>query len=573
MAYGYDQVGHHLLHNALYMLCFRWILYLLILAIPGLSQSGPTLTPTQSRVVIGKVWGFLNYYHTEVARGRRDWDQQLVQLLEAAPQLDSRETLSASLLTLVQNLGPVKPCISCDKTDTSASVFRQNLDLTWLADTTLFTAPLREQLHLVAMNPNQRSNRYVHWNPLRNRLEFNVPAYSAMAFPNETYRLVGLIRYWNIIEYFYPGKYLIGRDWSQVLTELVPTFQQATDTLTYQLALRELIATIQDSHAELYVPKKYQLLSTPSYLFPPFQHTIVGDTLLVTGFYNDSLSRLNGIERGDRIVRIDGKPLSQLIGERSRYATGSNRSVDIQLISASLLAGTQAGVTLELLRQGQRVQKEVQRYPFQTFGYRYKSAETTRPKEIPATIGYVDMGRLRAGGVKRLMKQFRDRKGIIFDVRTYSKGTYQRLARYLNPAPAGFARFTKPDLSRPGLFNISPIRYVGRTNTSYYRGKVAILCNTHTQSAAESTCAALRTAPRARIIGSQSAGANGVVSYVTFPGNYRTRFTGIGVYTVDGIAVQGQGVPIDTEARPSCDDILSRTDRALLTAIEWIGQD
>jgi carboxyl-terminal processing protease len=77
----------------------------------------------------------------------------------------------------------------------------------------------------------------------------------------------------------------------------------------------------------------------------------------------------------------------------------------------------------------------------------------------------------------------------------------------------------------------------------------------------------LRTAPRAQIIGTQSAGANGDVSNVCFPGGYQTRFSGTGVYGVDGQLIQGRDVPIDIDARPSREDLLNGTDRALQVAI------
>ncbi|RYZ67733.1 MAG: hypothetical protein EOP09_10555, partial [Proteobacteria bacterium] len=38
------------------------------------------ITQTQTLVAIGRVWGFLKYYHPQVARGKIDWDGQLIQL-------------------------------------------------------------------------------------------------------------------------------------------------------------------------------------------------------------------------------------------------------------------------------------------------------------------------------------------------------------------------------------------------------------------------------------------------------------------------------------------------------------
>ena len=500
---------------------------LMVVTANVMSQSVGAITPNKSIATLGRVWGLLKYYHPRVATEKLDWDQVLTITLPKAEQSHN--------------------------------------------DSTMLTLPLRQRLNYIVANRNQQTDRYVHWNPLQNRLEFSEQNYEQMALPDQSYRLLGLIRYWNAIQYFHPAKYLLDRDWKTVLTDFVPKFRETTDTLAYQLVLRKLIGTIEDGHATLEIPTKYRLAGLTPALLPPFYTHIVSDTLLVAGLYNDSLCQLNGIRRGDRIVGIDGKTVSQLIDERSAYASASNRSAKVQQLSPYLLTGSSADVRLQVVRAGQRVEVPVKRYSFKAFGY-HPAEAVNSPKVVPATIGYVDMGQLRVGDVKKLMNKYRDYKGIIFDVRTYPRGTFQRLSSYLNPHPTGFARYTKPDLSFPGGFKSGPVQYTGQDNTDYYKGKVAILCNSYTQSAAESTCMALRTAPNAKIIGSQSAGANGDVSYVNFPGGYETRFTGTGVYTVDGKPVQRNGVPIDIEVKPSCADVLSGTDRTLQTAIEWINQ-
>ena len=391
-----------------------------------------------------------------------------------------------------------------------------------------------------------------------------------MALPSFSYRLLGLFRYWNIIDYFHPAKYAMTQPWHQVLTQFVPRFQQATDTLSYQHVLQQLISATHDGHAELVIPPAYRLPWTKPFLFPPFDYRLLNDTLLVTGYLNDSLSQLDDIRRGDRLIRIGDRSVTELIDQRAPDFSGSNRSALIRQILPVLLTGSQPVVEIDLIRDGQRVRKTMHRYRFERFGYRPPLPIQT--KAIPPTIGYVDLGTLQVGEVKQVMEQYRNRQGIIFDVRSYPKGTFQQLCAYLNPAPKGFARYTKPDLSSPGMFKWSEVQYVGRKNADYYRGKVAILCNSRTQSAAESTCMALRTAPQAKIIGTPSAGANGDVSYVMFPGGYQTRFSGLGVYTLDGQLILGPGVPIDIDATPSATDYLTGVDRALQAAIDWISQ-
>ncbi|UHG94769.1 S41 family peptidase [Spirosoma oryzicola] len=543
----------------------RYLFVLLLLSSSALAQP---ITQAQTLAAIGKVWGFLKYYHPQLATDKVDWDGQLVRLIEEAPTIQSKADLSARLLSLIGQLGPVKPCLRCAQPDSAS--FSRNLDLSWLADSSLFNPALSRQLTFIAANRNQRTNQYVRWDPFRNRLTFSEAEYTAMALPSASYRLLGLFRYWNIIEYFHPAKYAMTQPWSQVLPQFIPRFQQAIDTLRYQRVLQQLISATHDGHAELVIPPAYRLSWTKPALFPPFDYRLLTDSLLVTGYLHDSLSQLDDIRRGDRLIRIGDHSITELIDDQAPDYSGSNRSALIRQLLPVLLTGSQPVVQIDLIRDGQRVQKTMHRYHFERFGYRPPLPVPT--KTVPPTIGYVDLGTLSVGEVKQVMEQYRNRQGIIFDVRSYPKGTFQRICEYLNPAPKGFARYTKPDLSSPGRFIWSEVQYVGRKNPDYYRGKVAILCNSRTQSAGESTCMALRTAPQAKIIGTPSAGANGDVSYVTFPGGYQTRFSGRGVYTLDRQLILGPGVPIDIDATPSAADYLSGTDRALQAAIDWISQ-
>lgn len=543
----------------------RYLFALLLLSSSALAQP---ITQTQTLVAIGRVWGFLKYYHPQVARGKIDWDGQLIQLIDESATIHSKPELSARLQNWVSQLGPVEPCSGCSLPDSAG--FTRNLDLSWLADSSLFSLDLRQQLTFIATKPNQRANQYVHWDPFHNRLVFSEKDYVAMALPSSSYRLLGLFRYWNMIEYFHPTKYAMTQPWHQVLTQFVPRFQQATDTLSYQHVLQQLISATHDGHAELVIPLAYRLPWTKPFLLPPFDYRLLTDTLLVTGYLNDSLSQLDDIRRGDRVIRIGDRSVTELIDQRAPDFSGSNRSALIRQILPVLLTGSQPVVEIDLIRDDQRVRKTMHRYSFERMDYR--PPLPVQAKAIPPTIGYVDLGTLQVGEEKKVMDQYRSRQGIIFDVRSYPQGTFQQICAYLNPVPKGFARYTRLDLSTPGLFKWSKVQYVGRKNADYYRGKVAILCNSRTQSAAESTCMALRTAPQAKIIGTPSAGANGDVSYVTFPGGYQTRFSGLGVYTLEGQLILGPGVPIDIDATPSASDYLTGVDRTLQAAIDWISQ-
>ena len=71
-------------------------------------------------------------------------------------------------------------------------------------------------------------------------------------------------------------------------------------------------------------------------------------------------------------------------------------------------------------------------------------------------------------------------------------------------------------------------------------------------------------------IGSQTAGADGNVSFITFPGNYTTRFSGIGVYYPDGEETQRIGIVPDIEVKPTIQGVREGRDEVLEKALELL---
>jgi C-terminal processing protease CtpA/Prc len=81
---------------------------------------------------------------------------------------------------------------------------------------------------------------------------------------------------------------------------------------------------------------------------------------------------------------------------------------------------------------------------------------------------------------------------------------------------------------------------------------------------------ALRTAPGALVIGSQTAGADGNVSKIPLPFGLSTYISGIGVFTPQGGQTQRVGIIRDIEAVPTIAGITAGRDEVLETAIRKI---
>ena len=112
---------------------------------------------------------------------------------------------------------------------------------------------------------------------------------------------------------------------------------------------------------------------------------------------------------------------------------------------------------------------------------------------------------------------------------------------------------------------------VGEINKDFYKGKVVIIVNEQTQSQAEYTTMAFRTAPRAIVIGSTTAGADGNVSQFSLPGGISTMISGIGVYYPDGKETQRIGIVPNIVVNPTIKGIRDGKDELLEKAIEIIN--
>ena len=144
------------------------------------------------------------------------------------------------------------------------------------------------------------------------------------------------------------------------------------------------------------------------------------------------------------------------------------------------------------------------------------------------------------------------------------------LSKYLLDRQKEFVRFSGPQITYPGFFSRSSAIKVAPGPGRAYPGKVVILVNELSQSQAEYTTMALRTAPRATVLGSTTAGADGNVSSIVLPGNVRTAISGLGVYYPDGSETQRIGIVPDVEVKPTIKGIAEGRDEVLEKAVQLI---
>ncbi len=537
----------------------------LILGAGGIARAAD-FNETTRLAALAKVWGFMKYYHPEVAKGELDWDKTLVDVYEKAKSAGSRDEFQPALNELFFAAGNVNflnfPAPLPDEPNDDPL-------FAWMRDETFFGTDLRLKMELLIETLPFLENAYAVKMPVGN-LDFSFDnRYAEGEFPNESRRMVALFRYWNIIRYFFPYTYLIEGSWEDVLEEFIPVFRACEDAREYHLAVRLLTARIEDTHASMYSPV---LSETWGLYYPPFEVRHVEDRTIVTKIYTHLPASAGGLAAGDIILSADGVPVSELRASKAAYVNASNEPARQRNLNDLIFRGPGPDLDLVVDRFGQSLDIHVIRCQSEEFS---RPAETAPPWSIlDGNIGYVHMGVLLPEHVDGMIAALLNTRAIVFDIRNYPNGTLYHIARYLNREKKPFVKFTFPLVYQPGHFSMSqPLTAGPDSPVPYsYRGEVVLLVDERTQSHAEFTAMCLQTAPSAVTIGSQTAGADGDVSRVWLPGGITTYFTGLGIYYPDGSETQKVGVRVDLTARPTVAGIRAGRDDVLEKALEYLKE-
>ncbi|HSZ35223.1 MAG TPA: S41 family peptidase, partial [Puia sp.] len=381
--------------------------------------------------------------------------------------------------------------------------------------------------------------------------------------------------YWNIIQYFYPYKYVIGEDWNKVLPEFIPKFADAKDATDYALVCLEIIARIHDTHANIWSKNK-ELQDFFGKYEVPVQAKFIENKLVVTGYYEDTLFIKEKLKLGDVISKINGVSVQQLVKNNLFLSPASNYETQLRdLPYRSLLRSRQDSLQLEIVRNHKKL--SVIAYCLEAGHVSTSIDFNPNPKDssykiLNGNIGYIFPGRFHNSQLPSVKKLFENTRGIIVDMRTYPSDFMPfTFGAYIKPDGSPFVKFTDGDVNYPGVFRYTPLLSNGEPNPAFFKGPIVELVNSTTQSQAEYTTMAFQTAPDLTVIGNTTAGADGNVSPIYLPGGILTLISGLGVFYPDGTETQRKGIKINITVTPTIEGIVNGKDELLDKAIDIIN--
>ncbi len=536
----------------------------------GFAPEKPTGQQLRNLALLGKVWGFLKYHHPAVTSGGHHWDYQLFRALPPVMAAADNKEAAGALLTWLDGLGPVPPCDPCAQ-------LSEDLDgeprLGWLEDEKLLGRALSRKLQEVYRNRHAGGPQfYVDqvFNVGNPRFE-NERVYQRTGLPDPGYRLLALLRYWNIIEYWFPSRDLIDRDWDEVLTAYLPEVLAAEDAAAYQLVMLRLIAEVRDGHANLYSADDLRPPVGACRL--PVVIRFLENRAVVTAYPDSVRGAASGLQVGDVIRKIDGAPVAELVKLWEPYYPASNPAHRLHTMARNLTRGELGPVVLEIEREGQVRKVTSRRVPSEQSDWMAGrthdlSGETFRL--LGDDVAYLKLSSVELPRLAGYLEQAEGTRGLIVDIRNYpSAFVVFFLGGRLVTEPTPFVCFTIGDLANPGAFRWRPNLSLPAA-TPPYTGRVMVLVDETSMSQAEYTAMALRAGPRASVVGSTTAGADGNISPIALPGGLATHISGIGVYYPDRRPTQRVGIVPDVEVRPTIAGVRAGRDEVLEEALRQI---
>ena len=376
-------------------------------------------------------------------------------------------------------------------------------------------------------------------------------AYPNLKIPDAGYQLLALCRFWNIIQYWSPNRDILSEKWDGVLAEFVPRVALAKTPQAYQLEMMALIARATDTHAICGALCAYALRWARANCR---SSCLVENRPVVAGFIRDDAGKASGLNPGDTILELDGVPVSKLIEEWSPYYAASNQPTRLRDIARGMTRGECGPAKVRIQREvGDPVEIVVTRVA-PVSGDR-SGATHDLPGEafqhLSDQVAYLKLSSVKSAEAAKYVDSASRAKGLIIDIRNYpSEFVPFALGSLLVEQETEFARFTVGDASNPGAFHWTPPLKITPAQP-HFTGKVIILVDEVSQSQAEYTSMALRTAPGAKVIGSTTAGADGNVSQIPLPGALSSMISGIGVSIPTSATTQRVGILADIEVKPT----------------------
>jgi len=505
---------------------------------------------------LGKVWGFTKYTHNSFISGALDWDRELLNLIPIIYDSDA-EYVNGILYDWFIGLGE-------DGFDFEPNIgnYRPMADMSWINEDYLGALAAR-LLRFGGVNLSERGNAPVFFDPYIGTPNFsNQQLHTHMDYEDPGYRLLGLFRLWNAVNYYFPHLDVLDVQWNDLLAEFVPRMLAVTDRLSYELTIAAMARHMHDAHVRFTGTMIHHVELFGPHMVPALFVAAEGYIVVYQGLYP--------LQTGDVIRSINGRDIDEIVEEARQYLSYPNDEKLLAYFTRRhrMLRSRTRDINIGVRRGGVEMTLAAEG----TFQEIRNISTAISHELLDNNIGLINFE--YANDIHGIMREFATTDGLIIDLRQppHPDFVFLDLRQYFMEEPLPFAYVSMPSNTHPGeRFDTIINQYIPRSPYAFtYERPVAVLINEVTMSHLEWVTMALRTAPNVTVIGPFSMGSNGNTTSLPLPGGITIFFTSLGVYTPEGGQTHRIGLTPDIRVDPSVEGIKEGRDEIMEAAIRFI---
>ncbi|WP_175621705.1 S41 family peptidase [Chryseobacterium schmidteae] len=532
-----------------------------------------------------KTWNFIKYYHSDLASGKIDADSLFLMNVK---NITSKDDFNSIVEKVTGKLN--KKFTASAPAETSHDVLTKNQNFNWFQKNRKISSENKEVLNSI-YNHRYNFEDLPKGKSVSDEKKYPFPKTENLSIE---YRLLALAKIQGVVDYLFPHKYIMDKGFEEYFKNSLNENSKVTSRKDFEIILAKLVSKMKDSHAfKFYRELNYRndFLFNASY-YSPFDYKIVNNYLLVTDIVFPEICTKANIKKGDHITEINGKKISQIIDEKSRLLSVSNReklifellSYQNNLIwpdntpqkSLKVRFGNKTFTTnIELVNTLDKTQVNVLSNYINNKNQKWATRELINKDiayfNINNTLQFindVDDDKIDEK-MESIILDASKKKAMVFDMRGYPDWggfIFHYVYKYFSPTENYFYKYYAPNLKNIGTFVYLKDSYhyfpeIKDKKTIPYSGKVFIIVDPESRSASEwYTMSLQKIFPQSITIGQQTAGADGDVVKVNLPGNYLLEFTGNGIFYPDNSQTQQTGVRIDEVIKYKDQDFLDKKD-------------
>ncbi len=535
---------------------------------------------------ICKVWGFVKYYHSNVSTCHVNWDSVLLRTLPLVESATTNNAFNDALDTMLSATGPMA-IATTSFIDTFAPAMKRNRDWNWMS-TPFLRTDVQIQLDTIKNNFRPHANCWYDQNPNEFTTSLAAPWGGHLMFgadsvllrdttyvtmPDKDHRLLEFFKCWNILRYFNPYNYVLDVSWDTTLYNYSVPISNITNGQDLANCYLKIATALNDAHV-------YGLTYSPNYQIPPGFYKPYLRLKYINSQYVVVNSLETGIYPGDAIISIDGLTTTQWEDSLKQYYSSGNISVLRRTMCQNMLGrmsyGTIESVVVEDSNGVNHTFNLNCIWPGTNFSFFYNtyypadSLSTIRWTTMPCDIAYLNMANVPYADATGMYDSIRNKSAMILDLRNdcLAEG-------YLAPLMmAGNSKFSKlmfPDTTFPGSYYLED-EWIGMPgNPTPYTGLVILLIGEGSQSHVEYSSMVFEAMPNVIKVGSQTAGADGDVTWLRTSYDMRFGWTSMGVFYPNGDSTQRIGIVPDSVVYLTRSGVRHQRDEVLEKALYIAG--